>query len=239
MSVQPVSDCLFLSSFCSFQERGQRLWRGRKKISESKRACDISGPVSGLYYAVIKCVFHSDYSSRFCWPDVVRTALQLIFVVCEFSCYSVHMVCNIFRCAWWFFLSSQRHPSGSVAITERFWPAKWDTTKRTNQILSVSVYPGLRTCFTSIPQLLRNIVLTIQQLTLTYVKTPFFRHYLSHWTWIVNSVVKWRLFWDWLIHTWWANDQGQLLELCLILFEQVLWSGELNPHVFPTLHDAV
>lgn len=80
MSVQPVSDCLFLSSFCSFQERGQRLWRGRKKISESKRACDISGPVSGLYYAVIKCVFHSDYSSRFCWPDVVRTALQLIFL---------------------------------------------------------------------------------------------------------------------------------------------------------------
>lgn len=42
------------------------------------------------------------------------------------SCFnSVHMVCNIFMCgAGWFSLSSQRRPSGSVAITGLLWPAK-------------------------------------------------------------------------------------------------------------------
>lgn len=142
MSIQAVSDSLLLSSFCSFQERGQRLWWGRMKTSAFLGSWWHRWP-SFSFRAIPRCIFHKNYSSRSCWPDVVRTALQLIyFFWCESRCNSVHMVCNIFMCgARWFSLSSQRRPSGSVAITGLLWPAEWDTT---NQILCVLVHPGLQ-----------------------------------------------------------------------------------------------
>lgn len=50
--INAVSDGVFFS-LCSFQERGQRLWWGRLKISEYLGTHDVSGPVSELHRVVL------------------------------------------------------------------------------------------------------------------------------------------------------------------------------------------
>lgn len=130
MSIPAVSDSLFLSSFCSFQERGQRLWWGKRENKWILGSCWHHWPNFRATCTVLDAVFFTQIIHQGLAGQMLSGLHCSWFFIYFFGCCcsSVHMVCNIFMCgASWFSVSSQRRPSGSVPITRLFWPAKWDS----------------------------------------------------------------------------------------------------------------
>lgn len=113
--------CLILSSFLLFaafkKEDSGFDEVGWKQVNFGELVTLLAQfqPYATVLYAVF---FYKYYSSRSCWPDVVRTALQLIFLAVNHAVTQC-IWCVIYSCEehGGFSLSSQRRPSGSVSFS--------------------------------------------------------------------------------------------------------------------------